>query len=96
MALWCHNCGSLSFIVCRGWPNKAAMWVWVLPVLFLAFRVLLYATNKSDNSIWEHFFAPSVPKTAHRILLVLLDLARAEVIRDRNRPCPFIQLQVDK
>jgi len=33
------------------WPNKAAMWVWVLPVLFLAFRVLLYATNKSDNSI---------------------------------------------
>lgn len=49
----------LSYIVCRRRPNKAAMWVWVLPVLFLAFRVLLYATNKIDNSIWEHFLAPN-------------------------------------
>lgn len=49
----------LGFLVSRRWQNKAAMWVWVVPVAFLAFRALLYATNKGSISVWEHFFAPN-------------------------------------
>ena len=53
----------LGFFVCRRWRTKSAMWVWILPAAFFAFRVLLYSTSRSNSllvgsSLPQHFFAP--------------------------------------
>lgn len=52
----------LGFFVCRRWPTKSALWVWILPVAFFAFRVLLYRNGNSllvGSSVLRHFLAPT-------------------------------------
>jgi membrane protease YdiL (CAAX protease family) len=72
----------LGFFVCRRWPTKSAMWVWTLPVVFFAFRVLLYRSSNSalvGSSILKHFLAPNcLNDTAdcHDFLIFTISAAR--------------------
>jgi hypothetical protein len=52
----------IGYFASKRWPNKAAMWVWTLPVALLIIRIALYgSTSRSavaGGSAAKHFLHP--------------------------------------
>jgi len=56
----------LGFFVTRCRPTKMALWIWILPVILLVYRIVLYATRTSSifgDSVLQHFVAPNCPES---------------------------------
>jgi hypothetical protein len=53
----------LGFFVNRYRPTKTAVWVWIVPIALLLYRIFLYSTRTTSvlfgDSISQHFLAPS-------------------------------------
>ena len=50
----------IGYFICKRWPNKAAMWVWTLPVALLIIRIAMYASasHNTVGSAAKHFLNP--------------------------------------
>jgi len=75
--------GLLGFLTFRKWGPRSAIWVWTLPVAFLAFGALMYLTREGpvavDDSLWKHFIAPNCVKkeTCRDFLTFTMPAARS-------------------
>jgi len=52
----------LGFFVTRYRPTRMALWIWILPVTLLLYRIVLYMTTRRNSifgdSVLQHFVAP--------------------------------------
>jgi hypothetical protein len=48
--------GSISFYLNRRWPHKAALWIWVIPIIFLSWRIL--ALSVHPGQVFAHLVYP--------------------------------------
>lgn len=62
---WILSVGSaalIGYLVCKRWPNKVAIWVWMLPVALLIIRIVMYASTPHNagagGSAAKHFLNP--------------------------------------
>jgi hypothetical protein len=56
----------LGFFVTRYRPTRMALWIWILPVILLVYRIVLYATRTNSifgDSVLQHFVAPNCPES---------------------------------
>jgi hypothetical protein len=57
----------LGFFVTRYRPTKMAVWIWILPVTLLIYRIVLYTTTRTTSifgdSVLQHFVAPNCPES---------------------------------
>lgn len=73
----------LGFLTFRQWRQRSAMWVWTLPVAFLAFGALAYMGKESSamagDSLWKHFIAPNCSdrQSCRDFLIFTVPLARS-------------------
>ena len=55
----------LGFFVTRYRPTRMALWIWILPVGFLIFRMVVYSSTRTHSlfgdSFLQHFVAPNCP-----------------------------------
>jgi len=52
----------LGFFVTRYRPTRMALWIWILPVILLVYRIVLYRTTRTSifaDSVFQHFVAPN-------------------------------------
>jgi hypothetical protein len=56
----------LGFFVTRYRPTRMALWIWILPVCFLLYRMVLYSSTRTHSifgdSFFRHFVAPNCPE----------------------------------
>jgi len=73
----------LGFLTFRRWRQRSAMWVWTLPVAFLAFGAMAYAGREGSvmggDSLWKHFIAPNCSdrQSCRDFLIFIVPLARS-------------------
>jgi hypothetical protein len=62
----------LGFFVTRYRPTRMALWIWIVPVTLLIYRMVLYGSTQRSgvfgDSFLQHFVAPSCPNDARECL----------------------------
>jgi len=69
----CVTVGALlGFFVTRYRPTRMALWIWILPVTLLIYRIVLYRTTRTNSifgdSVLQHFVAPNCPENVRDCL----------------------------